>query len=306
MKYLSPKQVYSRIGWFMCAMEAIVMFVAMLLSGAAAMFGREMIENMNVVLIINAVSQYVFAIPLFALCMSTLDGKAKKEKSSLGIGGMATAFIICFSLTNLTNFINVAFSLLFQAVTGHEMKSNIDSLLSGVSILMVVTTVILAPVFEELVFRYLILNKLRRYGDKTAIIVTALLFGLFHMNFEQGIYAFAIGLVFGYVVCKTGRVINSMILHALINFFCGVLPLMIEKLHSPVAETIYMSGYFILILVGIVLLILNYKKVKLEPGIEYVQYPTESFFVNPGMLVYVIVSVIIMICTLIYQIASAL
>ena len=74
-----------------------------------------------------------------------------------------------------------------------------------------------APVFEELIFRKLLLVPLRRHGDWFAIIVTALIFGFYHGNFDQMPYAFVVGMFFALLAVNTNSVIPSMILHVLNN-----------------------------------------------------------------------------------------
>lgn len=74
-----------------------------------------------------------------------------------------------------------------------------------------------APVFEELIFRRLLLYPLRKHGDWFAIIITALLFGFYHGNFDQMPYAFVVGMLFALLAVNTNSVIPSMVLHVLNN-----------------------------------------------------------------------------------------
>ena len=74
-----------------------------------------------------------------------------------------------------------------------------------------------APIFEELIFRKLLLLPLRRHGDWFAIIVTALIFGFYHGNFDQMPYAFVVGMFFALLAVNTNSVIPSMILHVVNN-----------------------------------------------------------------------------------------
>lgn len=87
----------------------------------------------------------------------------------------------------------------------------------------ILCTVIIAPACEEFIFRYLLLDRLLYMGDWAAVLVSSLFFGLFHTNLYQFLYAFAVGLVLGYVRIMTGRVGWSILLHMFINLFCGVL-----------------------------------------------------------------------------------
>ena len=81
-------------------------------------------------------------------------------------------------------------------------------------------TVILAPISEELLFRGLTLRFLRSAGVKFAIanVIQALLFGILHLNLVQGIYAFVVGLVLGYVAGKCRTVFLPILLHLCFNF----------------------------------------------------------------------------------------
>lgn len=77
-----------------------------------------------------------------------------------------------------------------------------------------------APIVEELVFRGLILRGLEPYGKRFAILVSAILFGLFHGNLVQSPYAFVVGLVLGYTAMEYS-VVWAMVLHMLNNLVLG-------------------------------------------------------------------------------------
>ena len=87
-----------------------------------------------------------------------------------------------------------------------------------------------APVMEEFVFRRCVLRRLAPYGERGALLVSALLFALFHTSVSQVCYAFLLGLVFGYVYLKTGRLRYSLLLHMLINSMTALLlPVLLER-----------------------------------------------------------------------------
>ena len=70
-----------------------------------------------------------------------------------------------------------------------------------------ISVVILAPIFEELIFRGMILN-----------IVTSLLFGLLHLNITQAIPAFFMSLVLCYMYVQTDSILVTILAHAGNNF----------------------------------------------------------------------------------------
>ena len=90
--------------------------------------------------------------------------------------------------------------------------------------------VILAPVFEEIFLRKLIIDRLRPYGELAAILLSGIAFGLVHGNLHQLLYACASGILFGWIYVKTGNIVVNISLHATLNFIGGVYASEIEKL----------------------------------------------------------------------------
>jgi len=84
-------------------------------------------------------------------------------------------------------------------------------------ILPVITTALLPGIIEELIFRGYILSALRPFGDGPAILCSALMFGLLHGNMVQVPFAFMLGLVFAFIVVKTGNIVIPMAIHFLNN-----------------------------------------------------------------------------------------
>ena len=81
---------------------------------------------------------------------------------------------------------------------------------------------ILPAIFEELLFRGIILNGLKQHGKWVAIFGSAGLFALLHGNIGQLVYPFMLGIILGYVVYKTGNVLYSIIIHLINNTFSVV------------------------------------------------------------------------------------
>lgn len=77
---------------------------------------------------------------------------------------------------------------------------------------------VIAPIVEELIFRDFLLKPLRAYGDMTASIVTGLIFGLYHGNFDQFAYAFLLGTFYSMIAVRYNSIVPTVILHAVNNF----------------------------------------------------------------------------------------
>ena len=75
-----------------------------------------------------------------------------------------------------------------------------------------------APVMEELLFRGLLLNRLReKFRAVLCVILQAAMFGLFHWNLTQGITAFFLGLVLGHCAVKTRSLLPPVLMHGAAN-----------------------------------------------------------------------------------------
>ncbi|MBU9726786.1 type II CAAX endopeptidase family protein [Diplocloster modestus] len=85
-----------------------------------------------------------------------------------------------------------------------------------------ISTIVFAPICEEVIFRGLTYKFARRAGLNflLANILQALMFGIIHMNWIQGTYAFCLGLLLGFVNERYNSLYAAILLHALFNF-CG-------------------------------------------------------------------------------------
>lgn len=84
-------------------------------------------------------------------------------------------------------------------------------------------TLVLVPAFcEELLFRGVILSRLLPYGRTSAILISAVTFGLMHGNHEQLFYATIAGVMLGWCYTETGSIWPGVIAHML-NNLCGFL-----------------------------------------------------------------------------------
>jgi membrane protease YdiL (CAAX protease family) len=76
-----------------------------------------------------------------------------------------------------------------------------------------------APLFEETIFRKFLIDRLHPYGERIAVIFSALIFAMAHQNGMQFFLAFFLGIVFGIVYLRTGNLLYTMFLHFMINTF---------------------------------------------------------------------------------------
>lgn len=78
----------------------------------------------------------------------------------------------------------------------------------------IIILALLPAIGEELIYRGIIFNGLRRnVSDKAAVLISAALFTLMHGGLEQFVYPFILGIFFGWLVLRTGSTLSSIILH---------------------------------------------------------------------------------------------
>lgn len=101
------------------------------------------------------------------------------------------------------------------------LKNNLTDLFVGLSHnpLGIISLAFLGPLLEEVLFRGAIQGLLMRYFGRPwpAIIVAALVFGVFHMNPVQIVYATLLGIVFGWIFYRTGSLMSVIVGHVLNN-----------------------------------------------------------------------------------------
>lgn len=159
-----------------------------------------------------------------------------------------------------------------------------------------------APVFEELLFRGLILRTMEPFGKKIAILTSAFLFGMFHGNIIQIPYAFAVGLVLGYVAVEYS-IGWAMVLHMINNLvLADTLPRLLQGLPDYLSVAVFDIIIWGCTVAALIIGAVNWRRAlaylraeRMRP--EYLK----SFFTSPGILVFTILMILIAVLPLLMQ-----
>lgn len=129
----------------------------------------------------------------------------------------------------LLNFLGCAFPGELKKYSELMQQAGLDK--AGLTPVMVIYTAFLGPIAEELAFRGLSLGYFKKAVPSFALanVLQAFLFGFIHLNFLQGVYAFLIGLLLGYVAHKTGSLLLTMVLHICFNGSSFIVELLSPK-----------------------------------------------------------------------------
>ncbi len=169
------------------------------------------------ILVNNVLSELVVLIPAVAAVLysgeklSTLIPLHKIKLSSALL--IPLYVLVLFPLVSLVNYISMLF-------VENTVTSIADELLGMPMWVMILTIGIFGPFVEEIVFRGVMLQSFQRTGRIIgSIILSSLMFGMIHMNFNQFGYGTVMGIMLALLVEATGSVLASFIAHAFFNTF---------------------------------------------------------------------------------------
>lgn len=182
-----------------------------------------MMMQPNLLLGISALSSLTYLI-VFANWFRGMKKTSIHRKASEVFTGKKILLIIALGLS-----MQLGTTAVLTTVSGWQPNWFIQynelmkSINGGNQILSFVLVVVIAPFAEEFIFRGVTLEMARgRMPLVWANVLQAALFGLFHMNLIQGIYAFVLGLFLGMVCIRFQSIFASILLHAVFNFSSGL------------------------------------------------------------------------------------
>ena len=141
------------------------------------------------------------------------DMKTALRIRPIHIGSFFLIILLAFTIRPVAGFITLIGDLFFNDFTTTTMTQKVMENL-GVSIF---TTAILPGLVEETLFRGVFYSKVRKANPIKGILLTALFFGIAHMNFQQFCYAFFLGIVFGLLIEATDSILSSITAHMIFN-----------------------------------------------------------------------------------------
>ncbi len=167
------------------------------------------------VLINNVLSELVVLIPAAAAVL--YSGERLSTLIPLHRIKVTSALLIplyvlaLFPLVSLVNYVSMLF-------VENTVTSIADQLIGMPMWIMILSIGIFGPFVEEIIFRGVMLQSFQRTGRIVgSIIISSLMFGMMHMNFNQFGYGTVMGIMLALLVEATGSVLASFIAHAFFN-----------------------------------------------------------------------------------------
>ena len=219
---------YKKAGWLFLS----IILVHLLATLAASLFS-ESYNNLSVA--VRAImGEMIVLIPVIVFtvmaCRATGEGPAKiLGLKKIRIGTVFLMALYGLLIIPVTLFLNMV-SMLF---TENVVTSSIDQVSAYPIVAVMIVAGLYGPLVEEICCRGLIFGGLRKNMSAiAAILLSALSFGLIHLNLNQFVYATGMGIFVALAVEAVGSVWASFIVHMVINTEQMLLMLLVNKV-SP-------------------------------------------------------------------------
>ena len=162
-------------------------------------------------------------------------------------------------------------------------------------ILYLISLSFLPAILEELAFRGILMQSLRRHGDTFALIVSAFVFSLFHGNFMQLPNTFLLGILIGFFVLRTDSIVTGMLMHFFNNFIVTAVDMFLisesSEAESALIKLTLLGIYVLIGVIALIYLIVKKKEIfKLFPSYTYLSTGKKlaAFFSQPVMIVAIV------------------
>ena len=153
------------------------------------------------------INRWILSLPIIYYFVKTYKKyEYFKTNEKLNVKDFNTYFALVFFIGNICNLLIISM-FKFKGRT---------PLINEPLYIDVIMAVLVAPILEEIVFRGVIMNNLRKYGIRAAIIINSIFFALSHYNTDMIIPAFFPGIIFSYVAYKYS-IRYSILIHFFIN-----------------------------------------------------------------------------------------
>lgn len=290
---ISPKKLLSKAGIALAIFAAVVLGVQSIIEALVGYYQPNLIDTDWYVWAVTAISLVIIGFPIYYLLMKRVPDSPKGPVVKLKLSSFIKIFFICVASMYITNFFSTILTYLIAIIKGEELVNPAaQAILNGNFFITLVYAAVVAPIIEEMIFRKILLDKVRRFGDIPAILITGIAFGLFHLNLSQFFYATVLGFIFAYVTIRTNTIVYSIILHMMINFLSTMITPLVTNLNIFAILGI-VAWEFVAIAAGIVFFVLSFRKIKLYRSAPVMKL--SSYFLNAGTILYLLICFVVIV-----------
>ena len=295
------KKFFSKIGFNYLAYSIASILFLIILSNIIAVIRPEILNNINIATIITAICNYVLPLPILLFLMRKLDSTEIK-KNNLGFKTFLKYLCITFTLMWIGNITGTIITNLLSFTIQNDIANPIQNLINSTDLwLNLILISLIGPIFEEIIFRKILIDRTIKYGPLVSILVSAIIFGLIHGNLNQFCYTVLVGGFFAYVYIKTGQIKYSIGLHIILNMLGSVLSMIVNNSAVNLSNAFNTTDLAILVFYFILILIALF--VGIYTLVEYIQKKRKQknsidlkiikpVFLNAGMICFIVFYII--------------
>ncbi|MGN1205589.1 MAG: lysostaphin resistance A-like protein [Eubacterium sp.] len=153
-----------------------------------------------------------------------------------------TIFLLAFASQFVCNIMLLVFQKVFPAIYEDYCKLvDTMSLKTMPAPAMIAIVGIIGPIAEELIFRGMVFRTLRKgFSFGIAALLSGVCFGIYHMNWVQGVYASCLGLVLAFVYERTQSILGAILFHIFFNCVNYFLEILGKMLPDGIMGLIYL------------------------------------------------------------------
>ena len=194
------------------------LFIYLVAQNAVSFLGGRVIENDDFAIVFIIVAA-VICIPIYFQMHRKDQELAGEERKNIPMGNKDfVAIILCGAALALAANNLIALTPLPLIFHGYEETNEV--LAGGGILLQIIGAGIIGCVVEEFSMRGVSYLRAKRYwGAKRALVLNALIFGMYHFNVVQAVYAFILGLFFAWVYERYQTLWAPVIAHMSANLF---------------------------------------------------------------------------------------
>ncbi|MGN0175721.1 MAG: lysostaphin resistance A-like protein [Methanobrevibacter sp.] len=295
------KKFFSKMGFNYLAYSIASILFLIILSNIIAVIRPEILNNINIATIITAICNYVLPLPILLFLMRKLDSTEIK-KNNLGFKTFLKYLCITFTLMWIGNITGTIITNLLSFTIQNDIANPIQNLINSTDLwLNLILISLIGPIFEEIIFRKILIDRTIKYGPLASILVSAIIFGLIHGNLNQFCYTVLVGGFFAYVYIKTGQIKYSIGLHIILNMLGSVLSMIVNNSAVNLSNAFNTTDLAILVFYFILILIALF--VGIYTLVEYIQKKRKQknsidlkiikpVFLNAGMICFIVFYII--------------
>lgn len=206
---------------FNLASRGLIILICMILGGGSYKAGAEKYLEMPMLVTLISCGTPIISesVAIFlGVKMFKLNFKTLFTREGYGGGTVMKLMTLALGLQLAAGIIAAIVQFILNAFGLESAKADLAATPSFLAnAIMYFYACLLGPVLEELLYRGVLLQSMRRYNERFAIFLSAAIFGLMHQNYQQFVLGFLIGIPLAVVTIKYNSIIPAICTHIVMN-----------------------------------------------------------------------------------------